>query len=569
MLREGSVEGESLATAYVLIRSGLFQGSKYPVPSLFRIGRHPENHLHLTDKKVSRFHAIIDLTERGFRIRDLGSRNGTSVNGERVREALLEHGDEIQVGPVKMAFLLEPAAGEGALRDSILLPPEVTARVRSHLPVESVVEWTVPSEAAGETPSVVRTHLSRLQALYQANVLLSTETELEGVFPKILNHILALLPADRGVILLLDPRTNELKVKYTVAKGGKGLSWDIVLSRTIVLQALKEGSGLLIEDAQRDHRFSLRESVVAQDIRSAICVPLVHGRQTLGVIYLDTVGAPSAFTLDDLRMVTAMAAPTAVQIRNLHFMEELSRAYLDTMEVLANAIEARDHYTVGHTWRVTRLAMAMVDRLGWSGQQRRYTEMGGILHDIGKIAVEDAILRKKGPLTPEEFQKMQLHPEHGARILKDVEFLKPVIPYVLFHQERWDGRGYPFRLKGEDVPVEGRLLAVCDAFDAMTSHRPYRETREPQDAIRELKLNQGHQFDPEMVEAFIEVWEKGEVASILQDYARGGKSVPCPFCSTHIPLGDHPREGIILECPVCAKACVITKDEVEWRGELV
>ncbi len=558
-----------MATAYVLIRSGLFQGSKYPVPTLFRIGRHPENHLHLTDKKVSRFHAIIDLTERGFRIRDLGSRNGTSVNGEKVREAILKHGDEIQVGPIQMAFLLEPTVQDGALRDSISLPPEMTARVRYQSPVESAMEWALPSEASEATPSLVRAQMSRLKALYQANVLLSTETELEGVFPRILNQILALLPADRGVILLLDPRTNELKVKYTVTRSGKGVPWDVELSRTIVLEALKEGSGLLIEDARRDQRFSLRESIIEQDIRSAICVPLVHGRQTLGVIYLDTLGMPSAFTLDDLRMVTAMAAPAAVQIRNLHFMDQLSRAYLDTMEVLANAIEARDHYTVGHTWRVTRLAVAMVDRLGWSAQQRRYTEMGGILHDIGKIAVEDAILRKRGPLTPEEFQKMQLHPEHGARILKDVEFLKPVIPYVLFHQERWDGRGYPFQLKGEDVPVEGRLLAVCDAFDAMTSHRPYRETREPDDAIRELKLNQGHQFDPEMVEAFLDVWNRGEVASILQDYARGGKSVPCPFCSTHIPLGEDPREGVILECPVCAKACVITRDETGWKGELV
>jgi putative nucleotidyltransferase with HDIG domain len=287
------------------------------------------------------------------------------------------------------------------------------------------------------------------------------------------------------------------------------------------------------------------------------------------MIYMDAVGTASAFGEEDLRMLTAVAATAAVQISNIRFVDELSRAYLGTMEVLANAIEARDHYTVGHTWRVTRLSLAMVDTLGWPPEKRRNAEMGGILHDIGKIAVEDAILRKTGPLTSEEFQKMQLHPEHGARILKDIEFLKPIIPYVLFHQERWDGRGYPFKLRGEDVPLEGRLLAVCDAFDAMTSHRPYRESRQPDQAMEEIQRNRGRQFDPAMVDLFLEAWKAGGIASILKDYARSEKSVPCPFCSTHVPLGDTPREGVILECPVCSKSCLITGQNGEWQCELV
>jgi putative nucleotidyltransferase with HDIG domain len=558
-----------LGCLVLVVQSGLFQGSKYPIYVPFRIGRHPDNDLQLTDPKVSRFHAIIDPTENDLWVRDLGSRNGTWVNGQTVGEIALKEGDEIRVGNTRMKVEGRAESEDLAMPEArtIAIRPEILGRVRLKSPVEHTPPWVKVEPTRIE--SDMRGHVFRLQALYQTNLLLNSETDLQGIFARTLEQLLQFLPADRGAILFLEPRSRELTIRYSLVRAGQPIRNDILVSQSILREIMEEGYGMLIEDARSDQRFGLSDSIVEQDVRSVLCVPLVDRGQTLGMIYLDVLGRSSAFDEEDLQMLTAMVAPAAVQIRNIQYLQQLEQAYVDTLHVLANAIEARDHYTVGHTWRVTRIALAIAGRMGWSPDQRRYAEMGGILHDIGKIAVEDAILRKTGPLTPEEFQKMQLHPEHGARMLKDVEFLKPVIPYVLFHQERWDGQGYPFRLKGDDVPQEGRLLAVCDAFDAMTSHRPYRESRGPKEAVEEIKEHRGSQFDPAMVDVFLDVWGSGSIVSILQDYAREGESIPCPFCSTHIPLGQKPKKGVILECPVCSKNCVVLQEVGEWKGELV
>lgn len=185
--------------------------------------------------------------------------------------------------------------------------------------------------------------------------------------------------------------------------------------------------------------------------------------------------------------------------------QELQRAYLDTIRMLAAATEARDPYTGGHLERVTGYTLAIARALGWSHEQLDQAEMGAILHDIGKIAIRDAVLRKTGPLLPEEWAHMRTHPEVGARILRGISFLEPIIPYVRHHHERFDGTGYPDGLAGEDIPIGGRLIAVADAFDAMTSTRPYRPARSDEVALAELRAGAGSQFDPQIVEAFADM----------------------------------------------------------------
>ncbi|MEJ5375014.1 MAG: HD domain-containing phosphohydrolase [bacterium] len=549
----------------LLVESGLFQGSRYLIYASFRIGRHPDNDLQLTDQNISRFHAIIEPKQGGLVLRDLGSRNGTFVNDQRVEEAWLQPGDQIRIGKIRMRLTEEPPAQRPRAHPTatMVLQDQLTARIKARTLSGVKTPWdTEPKDPA------IALQLSRLQALYQTNIMLSHEKDLNGVFQRLLEQILQVLDADRAVVMMLDPLTKELQLRLSLARPQLGQLGDLLVSQTIVKQVLQDGAGLLIEDTLSQQPCKEAQIPGFQSIKSALCVPLLDRGQTMGVLYVDVLRKKRSFSQDDLQLLTAMAAPTSVQIRNIQFMEQIQQAYLDTLSVLANAIEARDHYTVGHTWRVTRMALAMVDHMGCDAQKRKYTEMGGILHDVGKIAVEDSILRKTGPLSPEEYQKMQLHPEHGARMLKDVEFLKPVVPYVLFHQERWDGKGYPFGLARDDVPWEGRLLAVCDAFDAMTSHRPYRQSMEPREAVVELKKYRGRQFDPQMVDLFLEVWAKGEVARILQDYAKGEGSVPCPFCSTHIPLGEDPKEGTFLECPVCTRTAVVLREGHGWRADL-
>ncbi len=191
--------------------------------------------------------------------------------------------------------------------------------------------------------------------------------------------------------------------------------------------------------------------------------------------------------------------------------QEIQRAYLETIRMLAAAVEARDPYTGGHLERVTHYALVVARTLGWTGERLAETEMGAILHDIGKIGIPDTILRKDGPLSPEELAHMRTHTEIGTQILRGISFLEPVIPYVRHHHERFDGTGYPDGLAGEDIPIGGRLIAVADTFDAMTSTRPYRAALPVEAALRELRSVAGSQLDPNIVAAFLAAYERGEI----------------------------------------------------------
>jgi HD-GYP domain-containing protein (c-di-GMP phosphodiesterase class II) len=178
---------------------------------------------------------------------------------------------------------------------------------------------------------------------------------------------------------------------------------------------------------------------------------------------------------------------------------------------LSEAIEARDPCTRGHSARVTALADAVARWLGWSDEQLRTLSIGGPLHDIGKLSVAGRILHKPGPLTPEELAEIRTHPEAGARLIEPIESAQCALPYVLHHHERWDGLGYPHGLAGGGIPIEARVLAVADAFDAMTSHRPYRRALTDDEALTEVDRCAGTQFDTEVARAFLEVWGSGPI----------------------------------------------------------
>ncbi|MCZ6688373.1 MAG: response regulator [Planctomycetota bacterium] len=205
--------------------------------------------------------------------------------------------------------------------------------------------------------------------------------------------------------------------------------------------------------------------------------------------------------------------------RLLSKSEDLRRAYMDILTVISNSIEAKDSYTLGHTWRVSRYAQEIATHLGWDDGRLEEIEMGGVLHDIGKIGIPDSILKKPGRLSTPEYESMKKHPEIGAKMLEGIDFLEPIIPYILCHQERYDGAGYPAGLAGESIPVQGRLMAVADTFDAITSTRVYRPRQSPEFACEEIRRYSGTQFDPEVVDAFFGAWEGGRIEEIL---SRGG-----------------------------------------------
>jgi putative two-component system response regulator len=181
----------------------------------------------------------------------------------------------------------------------------------------------------------------------------------------------------------------------------------------------------------------------------------------------------------------------------------IKKGHLDSVRALVGAIEAKDPYVRGHSDRVTKMSMRIAKKLGFSDERLENLVFGALLHDIGKIGIRDEVLRKKGQLTPEEYEHVQQHPMIGVKVVEGIDFFKDKIPMIRNHHEHFDGSGYPDGLIGEVIPLEARIIAVPDAFDAMTSLRPYRRAMPVEDVLLELEKGKGKQFDPRVLETLL------------------------------------------------------------------
>jgi response regulator RpfG family c-di-GMP phosphodiesterase len=222
------------------------------------------------------------------------------------------------------------------------------------------------------------------------------------------------------------------------------------------------------------------------------------------------------FGTNESDAINSVAALFATHAQNMELFEQKEDLVVNVVRTLVTAIEAKDNYTRGHSERVAIFARLLAKQLELSEPSMDRIYLTGLLHDIGKIGVPDATLRKTGELTSEEFEQIKRHPEIGWRMLRGLDPLKEVLSGVLHHHERIDGRGYPDGLLGEAIPVDGRILAVADAYDAMTSHRSYRDSLTQEEAERVLQQGAGLQWDSRVIEAFFEIMP--EVIKIRQSY---------------------------------------------------
>ena len=201
--------------------------------------------------------------------------------------------------------------------------------------------------------------------------------------------------------------------------------------------------------------------------------------------------------------------PLLLARRSFELYTKMRKIYLETMRALAAAIDAKDPYTKGHSERVTEMAIALAQELNLPEQQIEDLEYAALLHDIGKIGIDERILGKNGGLTSEEWEKIREHTLIGAKIIEPVKFLKNSYQAIYYHHERYDGSGYPAGKKGEEIPLFARIIAVADAYDAMNSDRPYRKKLSEDEIIQELREQAGGQFDPEVAQALISILKKG------------------------------------------------------------
>ncbi|MDD5089682.1 MAG: GAF domain-containing protein [Candidatus Wallbacteria bacterium] len=332
----------------------------------------------------------------------------------------------------------------------------------------------------------------------------NSSLDIERVLQLFINELQKVYDADRVSLMLLEEESRRLKIKktYGLPTHESELSFDI--GEGIAGKAARLEKPLLVKNTAHCSEYKVFQKAPSE--YSLICAPLIFKSRVLGVITLERdLASHNPFNQDNLDLLSTIADQGASAIENAHLYTELVNLYLTTIQSLASAIDAKDPYTHGHSQRVADYAVKIAEKIGCSPSELEVIRHTALLHDIGKIGIPERILLKPGNLSDEEFNEIRKHPMLGTEIIKSIKFLGQVSQFMKHHHERFDGRGYPDGLSGEGIPVGSRIIAIADTFDAMTSDRPYRKSCSMDWAMQELKRCSGSQFDPWLVEAFIEV----------------------------------------------------------------
>jgi HD-GYP domain-containing protein (c-di-GMP phosphodiesterase class II) len=471
------------------------------------IGRDKTNKLPIESNAVSRNHAVITLVNGNFYLEDFDSTNGTFLNGRQIVKDRINPGDAIRIANVSISVEAEP----NSLRESLTplgLPvsiadrdPDKAGDLSETLAIESLIREELDLNKLSKSESA-------LQILYKADQVLIEIDDIKLLLENFMDLIMEEVPASRGYIFLLN-RDSGLPIPY-VRRPQELFEEDteIIVSQTILQTAVARREALLSNDALVDERFVHSRSVANLKVRSAMCAPLINRDKVLGIIYVDSTSKSNLFSQEDLSLLSAMAVKAGVTIENARLYDDLRSLFYNTVETLIRALQARDPYTSGHSTRVSRYCLLIADKLSFSTKEKHPVYLAAMLHDIGKIGVPDTLLQRPGKLTPDEMDVVREHPHMGASMIRMLGEMHPIVPLILHHHEAYDGTGYPDGLKGDQIPLISRIIAVADSYDAMTSDRPYRERRKKAYAIEELRVCSGTKLDPSVVTAFLEVLEE-------------------------------------------------------------
>jgi putative nucleotidyltransferase with HDIG domain len=332
-----------------------------------------------------------------------------------------------------------------------------------------------------------------LETLYEVGNLVNAENDLKKVLDAILEAVTGHFAVDRAVLFLADK--GDLLPQVVWVTGKAEASIEFTVSRTIVRQSIDRGDSILSRDATLDERFKGMESVIANQIRAVMCVPMHARNQVVGAIYVDNLGKSAVFEESDMDLLTAVGKQAGVAIERARLYEGLKALFYRSLRTLVSAIEARDRYTSGHSENVTIYAEQLAEELGYSTEFQEKVRLAGLLHDIGKLGIPEQILFKPDLLTPEEYETIKTHPVIGARIVANLPDIKTVLLGVKHHHEFFDGTGYPDMLRGEEIPLIARIVKVADAYDAMNSERPYRGPLSLETILDELGGSSDAEFD--------------------------------------------------------------------------
>lgn len=359
---------------------------------------------------------------------------------------------------------------------------------------------------------LVRLRMEEMGALLEVGRVVSSTLDLRELLTKIMSTATKVMRCETSTVYLVDDQTNELYFHIVSGDpnvGAKLQEIRLPMGTGLAGWCAQNNKPVIVPDTERDPRFFKGADKKSGFVtRSMICVPMRLKDRVVGVLQVLNRTGEIPFNDHDLETLENVANQAVSAIENARLYENIQKVYLSTIEVLATAIDAKDPYTQGHSRRVTQYSVAIAEEMNLTTKEIENIRYAGLLHDVGKIGIKDSIIRKPGRLTDEEYAIIKMHPAIGAKILRPVDFLADKIPGVLHHHEYYDGRGYPDHLTGLTIPLAGRIICVADAFDAMTTNRPYRKGLSVNTAVGELKKFSGKQFDPECVEAFLKAFDR-------------------------------------------------------------
>ncbi len=379
----------------------------------------------------------------------------------------------------------------------------------------SLLEHMVHREAAvADLASALLGTYDELNLLYRVLPAIATRTDEREIGELLVNEAARVLNSRRVSLLGLNEQGQRFTVLASLGLPPEARHATIPVAGSVAGQVIGDNDLLLVDDIAACPELAAR-SRGQYDSRAfaVVRVPLRARGQAIGVLTVTERMGAAEFTARDRKVLEALSAVGASALMNCRLRAAINRQIMGTIQALASAVDAKDHYTHSHSRRVADLALATARELGWHQLESRGTgprdiELGGLLHDIGKIGIPDHVLSKTARLTTEEYAIIKTHAQIGAGIVARVDGLQRVAELIRHHHERYDGLGYPAGLAGDEIPIGAALISVADCFDSLTSDRPYSRAVSPPQALVELRRCRSTQFNPAVVDAFISAIEK-------------------------------------------------------------
>ena len=360
--------------------------------------------------------------------------------------------------------------------------------------------------------------LKALIPLFEISKLLVTEIDLAHLFKIITEVLVQEFAVDRVSLMLMDEVSGTLLIRAS-----HGLSSDIArkarrrLGEGVAGLVLKYRKPLIISEGKHPDQEVMNAINLENMPASSMSVPLIGKNKLFGVLNVSKFSG-SSFTTSDLQIVLILSSQVVTAMENASLYEDLRDNYFRTVQALVAAVEAKDPYTRWHSTNVAKYAVAIARDLGMNPSHLEEIHIAAILHDIGKIGISELIISKPDRLSPEEFDVMKDHPAHGLRILDPIGFSSFITSAIYQHHERYDGKGYPQGLAGDQITLPARILNVADTIDAMVSERPYRGMISRDDVLLELEREAGRQFDPEVALVARRLIDKGMLTLGIQSF---------------------------------------------------